>query len=117
MRYAIDENFVGNGFSMYSGLNEPFQIDANYGFGGAVLSMLTVDLPLPHDAPKDQVRTVILGPAIPKTWAGGSVKGLRIRGGGSVDFSWNEDGIVTKATLKDSKTNVQLVNVKGEFLG
>src|SRR5688572_12899869 len=47
LRYAIDRNFAANGLSMYSALNPPFQIDANFGFGGAVLSMLVVDLPLP----------------------------------------------------------------------
>lgn len=116
LKYAIDENFVGNGFSMYSGLHEPFQIDANYGFGGAVLSMLVVDLPFAHDVSADQTRDVILGPAIPETWAGGSVEGLRIRGGGVVDFSWGDDGVVTEASVRGSKTKVRLLNVNGDEL-
>lgn len=116
LRYAVEQNFAGNGLSMYSGKSEPFQIDANFGFGGAVLSMLAVDLPLPHDAAEGSQRSVVLGPAIPKAWAGGSVKGLRIRGGGSADFSWNDEGLVTEATFTGSKTKVQLVNVKGEVL-
>lgn len=116
LRYAIEQNFVGNGFSMYSGVNEPFQIDANFGFGGAVLSMLVVDLPFAHDVSAEQTRNVVLGPAIPASWTGGSVTGLRIRGGGTVDFSW-EDGIVTQATLQGSKTsNIKLLNVRGEVL-
>lgn len=45
LRLSIYENWAPNGFSMYSGKNEPFQIDANFGFPGAVLSMLVVDLP------------------------------------------------------------------------
>ncbi|RYP93568.1 hypothetical protein DL770_000310 [Monosporascus sp. CRB-9-2] len=115
LRYAIDVNFAGNGFSMYSADNEPFQIDANFGLGGAILSMLVVDLPLPHDA-AGETRTVVLGPAIPERWKGGSVKGLRIRGGGSVDFSWDDGGLVTEATLRGSQTSVRLVNVRGEIL-
>lgn len=116
LRYAIEQNFVGNGFSMYSGLNEPFQIDANFGFGGAVLSMLVVDLPFSHDVDQEKTRTVVLGPAIPPSWAGGSVKGLRLRGGGTASFSWDDDGVVNEAAVKGSKTNIRLVNVKGDVL-
>ncbi|KAG9257237.1 alpha-L-fucosidase, partial [Emericellopsis atlantica] len=116
LRYAIQENFVGNGFSMYDGQNEPFQIDANFGLGGAVLSMLVVDLPLAHDAPADAVRTVVLGPAIPASWKGGSVKGLRVRGAGTVDFSWDDEGVVDKASVEGLKSKVRFVNVKGEVV-
>lgn len=115
LRYAIESNFVGNGFSMYSGLNAPFQIDANFGLGGAILSMLVVDMPLPYDS-SDEIRTVVLGPAIPSAWGGGSVKGLRIRGGGSVNFSWDSDGIVDRAVLTESQTPVKLVNKEGTLL-
>nr|XP_036581276.1 glycoside hydrolase family 95 protein [Colletotrichum truncatum]KAF6789544.1 glycoside hydrolase family 95 protein [Colletotrichum truncatum] len=118
LRYAIDVNFAPNGFSMYWAMSPPFQIDANFGLGGAVLSMLVVDLPLPY-ASKDELRTVVLGPAIPKKWGGGSVKGLRIRGGGVVDFSWNDDGIVTEAVGSSSTKGaekVRLVNIEGAQL-
>ena len=115
LRYAIESNFVGNGFGMYSGLNAPFQIDANFGLGGAILSMLVVDTPLRHDF-FEEARTVVLGPAIPSAWGGGSVKGLRIRGGGSVDFSWDSDGMVDTAMLTESQTPVKLVNKKGVLL-
>ncbi|KAF2623496.1 glycoside hydrolase family 95 protein [Macroventuria anomochaeta] len=79
LRYAIDTNFVDNGFSMYSATNTPFQIDANYGIGGAVLSMLVVDLP--NAFGDNSTRTVVLGPAIPAAWAGGKAEGLTLRGG------------------------------------
>ncbi|KAI0407420.1 Six-hairpin glycosidase-like protein [Xylaria palmicola] len=117
LRYAIDVNFAANGFSMYTALNQPFQIDANFGLAGAVLSMLVVDLPLPYGVSGE--RTVVLGPAIPAAWGNGSVSGLRVRGGVSVDFEWDGDGIVTKATLASSvrgRKPVVLVNVRGEKL-
>ncbi|KAF4994556.1 hypothetical protein FDECE_13079 [Fusarium decemcellulare] len=116
LRYVIEQNFVGNGFSMYSGKNPPFQIDANFGFGGAVLSMLVVDLPLPHGS-KGQ-RTVVLGPAIPTSWGSGSVRGLRIRGGGVVDFKWDKNGLVTQAKVRSKSRGkkVRIVNVKGTRL-
>ena len=116
LRYAIDLNFASNGFSMYNGLNAPFQIDANFGLGGAVLSMLVVDLPRKHGAAADEPRTVVLGPAIPPSWGGGSIKGLRLRGGSSVDFSWDEEGKVKEATLGENGKDVTLVNVDGEVL-
>ncbi|PQE28907.1 Alpha-fucosidase A protein [Rutstroemia sp. NJR-2017a BBW] len=113
LRYAIQTNFAGNGLSMYSGLNEPFQIDANFGLVGAVLSMLVVDLP---EMGKTGVHTVVLGPAIPGSWGGGSVEGLRIRGGGVVDFGWDGNGIVGKAKIKGRSKPVVLVNKKGVVL-
>ncbi|KAI1751610.1 Six-hairpin glycosidase-like protein [Xylaria castorea] len=117
LRYAIDVNFAGNGFSMYTALNPPFQIDANFGLAGAVLSMLVVDLPLPYGAGKE--RTVVLGPAIPPAWGNGSVSGLRVRGGVSVDFKWDENGIVTKATPNPStgsRRKIVFLNVRGDKL-
>ncbi|GJC78151.1 alpha-fucosidase A [Colletotrichum liriopes] len=120
LRYAIDVNFAGNGFSMYWAMSPPFQIDANFGLGGAVLSMLVVDLPLAYAA-RGEARTVVLGPAIPARWGGGSVKGLRIRGGGVIDFSWDGEGIVGEAAVvsgsKAGGGKVQLVNVRGKVLG
>ncbi|KAI0418359.1 Six-hairpin glycosidase-like protein [Xylaria grammica] len=117
LRYAIDVNFASNGFSMYTALNQPFQIDANFGLAGAILSMLVVDLPAPYGAQGE--RTVVLGPAIPAGWANGSVSGLRIRGGLSVDFKWDENGIVTEARqalpAKD-RSRVVFVNIRGDKL-
>ena len=115
LRYTIDQNIVDNGFSMYKARNTPFQIDANYGFGGAVLSMLAVDLPKPFG--DNSTKIVILGPAIPAAWAGGKVQGLRLRGGGSVDFDWDDRGLVTRAALHDRKSPLRLVNKEGNVLG
>ncbi|KAI1816661.1 glycoside hydrolase family 95 protein [Poronia punctata] len=113
LRYAIDLNFAANGLSMYDALDEPFQIDANFGLAGAVLSMLVVDLPLPYGV--GGLRTVVLGPAIPGAWGNGSVWGLRIRGNVKVDFEWDGNGTVTKATAHTEKglNPAVFVNVKG----
>lgn len=114
LRYAIDTNFADNGFSMYSATNTPFQIDANYGIGGAVLSMLIVDLPTAYG--DDSTRTVVLGPAIPAAWRGGEVRGLTLRGGGSVDFKWDDQGIVRRAEVKNRSTSLRIVNKVGVVL-
>jgi alpha-L-fucosidase 2 len=115
LRLAIDTNFAPNGLSMYNAAQSPLQIDANFGLGGAMLSMLVVDLPLPVQR-LGEVRTIVLGPAIPSSWAGGKVKGLRVRGGGVVDFTWNSDGLVTSARIKESKTSLRIVNKAGDVL-
>ena len=91
---------------MYSGKNEPFQIDANFGFVGAVLAMLVVDL--------EGVREVVLGPAVPGEWAGGRVRGVRFRGGGRVDFGWDGKGVVDWAVCHGVSKERVVVNVQGK---
>ncbi|KAL1801116.1 hypothetical protein ACET3X_001458 [Alternaria dauci] len=116
LRYAIEQNFAGNGFSMYSGIQTPFQIDANFGFGGAVLSMLVTDMPMAAGG-GDGGKTVVLGPAIPTSWNGGSVKGLRLRGGGVVDFGWDANGVVGDVKTFGKLEGLTLVNKEGTVLG
>ncbi|KAI4717936.1 glycoside hydrolase family 95 protein [Aureobasidium sp. EXF-10727] len=106
LRLAISQNIASNGLSMYSGKNEPFQIDANFGFVGAVLAMLVVDI--------EELGTVVLGPAIPREWAGGSVRGLKVRGGGSVEFGWDGEGVVQWARCEGVERKV--VNLAGRVL-
>jgi alpha-L-fucosidase 2 len=108
LKYAIEQNFANNGLSMYSGKSTPFQIDANFGLVGAVTSFLVVDLP--------GMASVVLGPAIPSSWGGGSVQGLRLRGGGSVDFSWDGEGVVDEATVRGRSEIVRIVNKEGTVL-
>jgi len=116
LQLTIQENFaVGNGLSMYSGRNEPFQIDANFGYVGAVTAMLVVDLPAGLGVGGQ--RTVVLGPAIPAAWKGGCVKGLRLRGGTCVDFDWDDEGVVrTVSVTSQGWERVRLVNVEGDVL-
>jgi alpha-L-fucosidase 2 len=105
LKFAIDENFAGNGLSMYWALIQLFQIDANFGLVGA---MLIVDLPGREE--------VVLGPAIPAVWGGGSVQGLRLRGGGEVDFSWDDEGVVRNARVVGRTQSVKIVNVLGDVV-
>ena len=114
LKYAIDQNFAGNGLSMYWGLNEPFQIDANFGLVGAMLSFLAVDNP--REDGSEEGRLVVLGPAIPSGWGPGSVEGLRLRGGGKVDFEWDESGVVTSAHMTGRTKSIMIVNKEGKVL-
>ncbi|KAI9689353.1 MAG: hypothetical protein M1822_010004 [Bathelium mastoideum] len=120
LRLAVGSNFAPNGFSMYSGHDTPFQIDANFGLAAAMLSMLVVDLPDFSNAAggnSTQGRTVVLGPAIPARWGGGSVEGLRVRGGGIIDFGWDDTGLVNSVTVvKEAVGGLRLVDRNGNAI-
>lgn len=119
-KYTTAMNFAPNALSIYSGgsppykLQLPFQIDANFGQSAAGLAMLATDLP--QMAGDNAVQTVLLGPAIPKEWAGGKVNGLRLRGGGFVDFSWDSNGMVNAVNVHDRSVPIKIVNKGGKVL-
>ncbi|QKW17813.1 glycoside hydrolase N-terminal domain-containing protein [Kitasatospora sp. NA04385] len=78
-----------NLLDMYSfGTSSTLQIDANYGTPTAMLDMLAYSRP----------GLVELLPATPSAWGTGSVRGLGLRGGFTLDMDWS-GGQVTSATL------------------
>ena len=43
-------------------------------------------------------------PALPQQWPDGSLKGVRVRGGGKVDIVW-KDGRLTQLTLQSPRAS------------
>ncbi len=80
----------------------PFQIDGNFGFTAGIAEMLVQS----HEG---MIRIL---PALPDKWKTGKVRGLKVRGGHSIDISW-KDGVLEEAII-DPQFDEEIEVVYGE---
>ena len=94
MAYEHIQKLLSTG--LYNNLfdaHPPFQIDGNFGYTAGVAEMLL-------QSHEDGVISVL--PALPKAWQSGAVKGMKARGGFTLDFTW-EEGEVKTVRLHSAK--------------
>jgi alpha-L-fucosidase 2 len=86
-----------NGGGSYPNLfdaHPPFQIDGNFGATDGIAEMLV----------QGDSKSFQLLPAAPQSWlSAGSVKGIRLKGDVSVDFTW-KDGKITSKTVRKARS-------------
>jgi alpha-L-fucosidase 2 len=91
----------------------PFQIDGNFGGAAGILEMIV----------QSWGGEVRLLPALPATWATGEIRGVRVRGGMSIDLQWQAHKIrkvelrgPANASIK-LRHGAKMVDIKLDRLG
>ena len=98
LRFLLTKSTLPNMFD----LHPPFQIDGNLGGAAGIAELLV-------QSTVDEIRLL---PALPKRWTTGSVAGVRVRGGATIDVSW-KDGTLTEARLRSERATRYRVTGNG----
>ncbi len=100
IQWMFKKSIMGNLFA----LTGPFQIDGNFGFAAGLTEMLLQS----HEG-----NTLRLLPALPPLWKEGSIKGIKARGGFTIDMEW-KSGKLLRARISSEKGGTCNVNYEGE---
>lgn len=92
-------------------MHPPFQIDGNFGGGAGIAEAVMQSR---YEAVSGKAEISLL-PALPPAWKHGSVRGMKARGGFTVNFDWS-DGRITKAELLSDCGNRVSLRVKGDII-
>ncbi|HWX21994.1 MAG TPA: glycoside hydrolase family 95 protein [Candidatus Binatia bacterium] len=118
----LTEALAGNTFPNLLDAHPPFQIDGNFGGTAGIAEMLLQSQEVTVQSPKSKVQSPAAGvrvldllPALPKTWANGSVVGLHARGGFEVALFW-KDAKLTRAEIRSLLGNSCLVRSGDQVL-
>jgi alpha-L-fucosidase 2 len=89
---TVINDWRGQGVTMFwgHGASPPTNIDANCGITAAVLEMLCYS----------RLGVISVLPALPSIWTRGSVRGIRCKGGVTVDLDWDFDLDRTRIRLE-----------------
>ncbi|XP_056160905.1 alpha-L-fucosidase 2-like isoform X2 [Syzygium oleosum] len=97
-------SFHGGLYSNLFAAHPPFQIDANFGFIAAVAEMLV----------QSTAKDLYLLPALPwDKWGNGSVKGLKARGGVTVNIRWSEGDLNEVDVWSKDRISLHKLHYKG----
>ncbi|PON74733.1 Alpha-L-fucosidase [Parasponia andersonii] len=99
-----ETDYEGGLYSNLFTAHPPFQIDANFGFSAAIAEMLV----------QSTTTDLYFLPALPRDkWANGCIKGLKARGGVTVNICWKEGDLHEVGLWSKNQNSIQRLHYRG----